>query len=163
MTEPSSRQPDAGASDVSDTDIGTVTDTGTGTTGTPPPEATPFERLGGERGVRALVERFYDLMDLEPAAAGIRVLHPPTLDGSRDKLFWFLCGWLGGPNHYTDRFGHPRLRARHLPFAIGIAERDQWLGCMVQAMAELSVEPVLAQRLAESFFGTADWMRNQGG
>ena len=161
MTEPSSRQPEAGANNVSDT--GTGSGTGTGTTGTPLPEASPFERLGGERGVRILVDRFYDLMDLEPAAAGIRALHPPTLDGSRDKLFWFLCGWLGGPNHYTDRFGHPRLRARHLPYAIGIAERDQWLGCMVQAMAEQSVEPVLAQRLAESFFGTADWMRNQGG
>ena len=146
MSEPSNCNPDA--EDKADT---------------APPETTPFERLGGEHGVRALVGRFYDLMDLEPAAAGIRALHPPGLDGSRDKLFWFLCGWLGGPNHYTDRFGHPRLRARHLPYAIGIAERDQWLGCMVQAMAEQSVEPVLAQRLAESFFGTADWMRNQGG
>ena len=165
MTEPASRRPDADANNVSDTDTDTDidTDTDTGPTGTPPPEASPFERLGGERGVRILVDRFYDLMDLEPAAAGIRALHPPTLDGSRDKLFWFLCGWLGGPNHYTDRFGHPRLRARHLPYAIGIAERDQWLGCMVQAMAEQSVEPVLAQRLTESFFGTADWMRNLGG
>jgi truncated hemoglobin YjbI len=86
--------------------------------------------------VRALVDRFYDLMDLEPAYAGIRALHPPTLDGSRDKLFWFLCGWLGGPNHYIERFGHPRLRARHLPYAIGIAERDQWMACMLQAMGE---------------------------
>jgi hemoglobin len=130
---------------------------------TAPTGPTPFDRLGGEAAVRALVERFYDLMDLEPAAAGIRALHPPTLDGSRDKLFWFLCGWLGGPNHYVERFGHPRLRARHLPYVIGIAERDQWLGCMVQAMAERQVDPTLAQRLAESFFGTADWMRNQGG
>ncbi|MDH4392393.1 MAG: group II truncated hemoglobin [Aquabacterium sp.] len=123
----------------------------------------PFDRMGGEPGVRALVDRFYDLMDLEPALAGIRALHPDTLDGSRDKLHWFLCGWLGGPNHYTDRFGHPRLRARHLPYAIGIAERDQWLACMAQAMAEQVVDPALAQRLAESFFGTADWMRNKGG
>ena len=127
------------------------------------PARTPFDQLGGEPAVRALVDRFYDLMDLEPAAAGIRRLHPPSLDGSRDKLFWFLCGWLGGPNHYIERFGHPRLRARHLPFAIGIRERDQWLACMGQAMAELGVEPGLADRLAESFFGTADWMRNQGG
>ena len=86
--------------------------------------ATPFARLGGEPGVRVLVDRFYDLMDLEPAYAGIRALHPPTLEGSRDKLHWFLCGWLGGPNLYIERFGHPRLRARHLPYAIGIAERD---------------------------------------
>ena len=58
--------------------------------------ATPFERLGGEAGVRQLVDRFYDLMDLEPVYAGIRALHPSELDGSRDKLFWFLCGWLAG-------------------------------------------------------------------
>ncbi len=121
----------------------------------------PFERLGGEPGVRALVDRFYDLMDLEPAYAGIRALHPSTLEGSRDKLFWFLCGWLGGPNHYIDRFGHPRLRARHLPYAIGRGERDQWMACMIQAMGETGVDPALADRLAESFFGTADWMINR--
>lgn len=123
--------------------------------------AAPFERVGGEAGVRALVDRFYDLMELDPAFAELRALHPNSLAGSRDKLFWFLCGWLGGPQHYTDRFGHPMLRARHLPFSIGIKERDQWLACMQQAMAELQVEPALARRLAESFFGTADWMRNR--
>jgi hemoglobin len=124
---------------------------------------TPFERLGGEPGVRALVDRFYDLMDLEPAYAGIRGLHPPTLEGSRDKLFWFLCGWLGGPDHYIERFGHPMLRARHLPYAIGGAERDQWMACMTQAMTETGIDPALAQQLGQSFFGTADWMRNRPG
>lgn len=124
---------------------------------------TPYEALGGDAGVRTLVDRFYDLMDLEPAYTGIRRLHPPALDGSRDKLHWFLSGWLGGPDLYQQRFGHPRLRARHLPYAIGIAERDQWLACMGQAMAECGVDPALAERLAQSFFGTADWMRNQGG
>ncbi len=126
-----------------------------------PAPPTPFERLGGEHGVRALVDRFYDLMDLEPAYAGIRRLHPTTLDGSREKLFWFLCGWLGGPNHYIERFGHPRLRARHLPYAIGLAERDQWMACMMSAMQEEGVEAALAERLTEAFFGTADWMRNR--
>ena len=125
--------------------------------------AKPFDRLGGEAGVRALVDRFYDLMDLEPVYAGIRALHPTELDSSRDKLHWFLCGWLGGPNLYIDRFGHPRLRARHLPYAIGIAERDQWMACRMQAMADEGVDESLAQRLAEAFFGTADWMRNKGG
>ena len=126
-----------------------------------PAGPTPFERLAGEAGVRTLVDRFYDLMDLEPQYAGIRRLHPSALEGSRDKLFWFLCGWLGGPNHYIERFGHPRLRARHLPYAIGIAERDQWMACMMQAMQEHAVDEALAARLAESFFGTADWMRNK--
>ena len=124
---------------------------------------TPFDRLGREPGVRALVDRFYDLMELEPAFAGIRALHPSELEGSRDKLHWFLCGWLGGPNLYIERFGHPRLRARHLPYAIGIAERDQWMACMMQAMQDQGVDDTLAQRLTEAFFGTADWMRNKGG
>lgn len=124
---------------------------------------TAFDALGGESAVRALVDRFYDLMDLEADYAGIRALHPPELDTSRDKLFWFLCGWLGGPSHYIERFGHPRLRARHLPFSIGISERDQWLACMAQAMRELDIDPALSDRLAEAFHGTADWMRNRSG
>jgi hemoglobin len=129
----------------------------------PAPGPTPFERLGGETGVRALVDRFYDLMDLEPAFAGLRALHPGELDGSRDKLFWFLCGWLGGPDHYQQRFGHPRLRARHLPYAIGIAERDQWMACMALAVQDRGVDEHLAARLLQALSGTADWMRNKGG
>ena len=125
--------------------------------------ATPFERLGGEPAVRALVERFYDLMDLEPGYAAVRGTHGSTLDDARQKLFWFLCGWLGGPDHYVERFGHPRLRMRHLPFSIGIQERDEWLACMDQAMHETGVDPALRERLNRSFFQTADWMRNRGG
>ena len=129
-----------------------------------PPEAvTPFQRIGGEPAVHALVERFYDLMDLEPAYAALRAVHGSTLDDARKKLYWFLCGWLGGPNLYIERFGHPRLRARHLPFAIGILERDQWLACMDQAMRETGVDEALRARLNQSFFQTADWMRNQPG
>ena len=124
--------------------------------------ATAFEWLGGESAVRTLVDRFYDLMDLDAAYRALRALHPAQLDGSRDKLFWFLCGWLGGPQHYVERFGHPMLRARHLPYSIGIAERDQWMACMKQAMGETGVDAALAERLAESFFNTADWMRNRG-
>ena len=129
----------------------------------PPPGPTPFEQLGGEAGVRALVDRFYDLMELEPDWAELRAMHPTDLSGSRDKLFWFLCGWLGGPNHYIERFGHPRLRARHLPYPIGIRERDQWLSCMHTAMAQLQIPEALADRLSAGFIGTADWMRNKGG
>jgi hemoglobin len=117
--------------------------------------------VGGEAGVRRLVDRFYDLMDIEPGYAELRALHPSTLDGSRDKLHWYLCGWLGGPQHYIERFGHPRLRARHLPFAIGLLERDQWLACMRQAMRESKLDSGLEQRLDEAFFNTADWMRNR--
>ena len=127
-----------------------------------PPFETPFEWMGGEDRIRALVERFYDLMDLEPRYAELRASHGPALDSARQKLFWFLCGWMGGPQHYTERFGHPRLRMRHMPFSIGIAERDQWLACMDQAMQELAVDPELRRRLNGSFFQTADWMRNRG-
>jgi hemoglobin len=122
---------------------------------------TLFDRLGGEAGIRRLVDRFYDLMDLEPQYAGIRALHPSSLEGSRDKLFWFLCGWSGGPDHFVQRFGHPRLRARHLPYAIGIAERDQWMSCMVSAMEEVGVDEDLRPRLTQALFNTADWMRNR--
>jgi hemoglobin len=126
-------------------------------------EQTPsaFDLLGGEAAVRALVDRFYDLMDLEPQFAGLRALHPQDLEGSRDKLHWFLCGWLGGPNHYIERFGHPMLRARHLPYAIGNSERDQWMACMLLAMEDLAVPEPLAGRLAQALHGTADWMRNR--
>ena len=122
---------------------------------------TPFATLRGEATVRALVDRFYDLMELEPAYAELRAVHGTTLDDARQKLFWFLCGWLGGPQHYTERFGHPRLRARHMPFKVGLVERDQWLACMDQAMRETEVPAALQTQLSKAFFQTADWMRNQ--
>ena len=125
-----------------------------------PDAPTPYEQLGGEDGIRRLVDRFYDLMDLEPAYRELRAAHGDSLQSAREKLFWFLCGWLGGPDHYVSRFGHPRLRMRHMPFAIGIQERDQWLACMDQAMGETAVDAELRRRLKNSFFQTADWMRN---
>jgi hemoglobin len=128
-------------------------------------EHTPtlFDIIGGEARLRQLVDRFYDLMELEPEFSGLRALHPSSLEGSRDKLFWFLCGWSGGPDHYIERFGHPRLRARHLPFAIASNERDQWLRCMALAMHEIGMDEALQERLLHSFFQTADWMRNRHG
>ncbi len=124
------------------------------------PLDTPFAWIGGEERVKALVERFYDLMGLEPGYAALRAAHGSDLVRARQHLFWFLCGWLGGPQHYTERFGHPKLRMRHVPFVIGIKERDQWLACMDQAMGETGVPADLRSRLRESFFQTADWMRN---
>lgn len=124
-------------------------------------QVSPFLQLGGETTVRTLVDRFYDLMDLEPGYRELRATHGTTLDDARDKLFWFLCGWLGGPDYFVQRFGHPRLKARHLPFKIGILERNQWLACMDQAMGDVQVDAVLRERLRASFFQTADWMRNQ--
>ncbi len=127
---------------------------------------TPFEWIGGEPQVKALVDRFYDLMDLEPNYSALRAAHPGPLDNARQRLFWFLCGWLGGPQHYTERVGQPMLKMRHMPEqtgggAIGIQERDQWLACMDQAMVETGVDDALRTRLNASFFQTADWMRNR--
>jgi len=125
-----------------------------------PHSQTAFELIGGEAALKTMVERFYDLMDLEPGYAALRAVHGPSLERAREKTYLFLCGWMGGPQHYVERFGHPRLRMRHLPFKIGILERDQWLACMHQAMGDVGVEEALKQRLLESFFQTADWMRN---
>ena len=124
-------------------------------------ELSPYERLGGEQAVRKLVDRFYDLMDSLPEAGQIRALHPEDLTGSRDKLFKFLSGWLGGPQLYVAEYGHPRLRARHLPFPIGDAERDAWLRCMEQALAETEMDELLRSHLLQSLRNTADHMRNR--
>lgn len=120
-----------------------------------------FEHVGGEAGVRKLVDRFYDLMDALPEARDIRALHPPALDSSRDKLFWFLVGWLGGPPLYIERFGHPRLRARHLPFAIGGRERDQWMTCMTRAIDEQIADAGVRAVLVGALGPLADHMRNR--
>lgn len=124
-------------------------------------EMTHYDRLGGEAGVRALVDSFYRLMDTLPEAAPIRAMHPKDLNGSKEKLFLFLTGWLGGPPLYTEKYGHPRLRARHLPFAIGEAERDQWILCMRRALEEIGVEEDLRKILDAALFRTADFMRNR--
>lgn len=125
--------------------------------------ATTYEIIGGEEAVGRLCDRFYQLMDTVPQFAGIRALHPADLKHSRDKLFMFLSGWMGGPDLFVEKFGHPRLRARHMPFAIASAERDQWVACMVLAMEEIGIEEAVRKKLLENFFNTADFMRNTPG
>ncbi len=126
-------------------------------------QTTTYELLGGEAGIGRLCDRFYQLMDTVPQFQGIRAMHPADLKGSRDKLFMFLSGWTGGPDLFVEKFGHPRLRARHMPFAIGTGERDQWVACMVLAMEDVGIEEGLRQKLLENFFNTADFMRNRPG
>jgi hemoglobin len=121
----------------------------------------PYQLIGGDAKVRELVERFYDLMELEPNYRRLREVHGSSLESAREKLYLFLSGWLGGPSLYADRFGHPMLRARHLPFSIGNEERDQWMACMMQAMQETEVPQELRQALGTAFQKTADWMRNR--
>src|SRR2546426_12469484 len=124
---------------------------------------THYETIGGEEKIRALVDRFYDIMDSSPEAAGIRALHPADLTESRNKLYWFLTGWMGGPPLYIERFGHPQLRARHLPFPIGESERDQWLMCMNRALEEVVESALTRVQIARSFAQLADFMRNKEG
>lgn len=122
---------------------------------------TPFELIGGAAGVRQLVDRFYDVMDTAPEGADIRAMHPERLDTSREKLFLFLTGWLGGPPLYTERHGPPMLRARHLPFPIGEAESDAWIWCMEQALAEQQMPEELRDFLRDRFRTMANHMRNR--
>lgn len=123
--------------------------------------STPYEQIGGEIAVRQLVDDFYDVMDTAPDAKDVRALHAASLKVSREKLFMFLTGWLGGPPIYTDRYGHPMLRARHLPFAIAERERDQWLWCMEHALAKHAMPDDLKQFLRSRFHQLADHMRNR--
>lgn len=119
-----------------------------------------YQRIGGEEKVRALVQRFYQLMDELPEAYGIRKMHAADLQGANDKLFKFLSGWMGGPQLFVNEYGHPMLRRRHLPFAIGDAERDQWLLCMNQALSEVVENAAFREELSVAFAKVADHMRN---
>ena len=126
-------------------------------------QSTTYEKIGGEATVGKLADRFYELMDSVPQFAELRAMHPESLQGSRDKLFMFLSGWFGGPDLFVQEYGHPRLRARHMPFAIGTLERDQWVACMVLAMEDVGIEEDVRKVLLNNFFNTADFMRNKEG
>ena len=121
---------------------------------------TPYDRIGGESALRALTTRFYQLMDTLPEAQDIRAMHPADLAPSEEKLYLFLSGWLGGPSLYIERYGHPFLRKRHLPFCIASPERDAWMLCMRLAMQEIVTDEHLRTSLDEAFTGMADHMRN---
>jgi hemoglobin len=125
-------------------------------------EPTFYDRLGGEEAVRALVDRFYDAMDRREDAVAIRAMHAKSLASSRQKLFMFLSGWLGGPSLYIEKYGHPRLRMRHFPFPIDQAAADAWIRCMDEALEGVEDEP-LRDFLAQRFRQVADHMRNREG
>lgn len=123
-------------------------------------ENTPYALLGGEDGVRRLTRRFYELMDTLPEAWDVRRLHPDDLRNSEQKLFMYLSGWLGGPDLFVASFGHPRLRARHLPFSIDSRARDQWMLCMRLAAEEFILDTPLRDRLLGALASLADHMCN---
>lgn len=125
-------------------------------------QKSPYELMGGEEVLRSLVDRFYFYMDILPEASGIRAIHQKNLADARLKLFKFLSGWLGGPDLYIQEFGHPRLRMRHFPFAIGSAERDQWMLCMNKALDEMQMNDEFRNNLRQALHQLATNMINQG-
>lgn len=122
---------------------------------------TLYERIGGEEKLRRLVQSFYKHMDQLNEAKQVRDMHAPSLEGAEEKLFMFLSGWMGGPSLFIEKYGHPRLRMRHMPFAIGESARDQWMLCMQHALDEVVEDPVLSDELLQALYGVADFMRNQ--
>lgn len=122
---------------------------------------TLYATVGGEVAVKHLVERFYTHMDTLPEAAAVRAMHAADLTTARTHLEWFLTGWLGGPQLYIERRGHPRLRARHLPFAIDAAASAAWMLCMQKALAE-TVTPEVEAVLEPALRRLAGHMVNQG-
>ncbi len=95
-----------------------------------------FQAAGGVAGIRQLVDDFYDLMEGLPEAQEIRAMHPAALTQSRDKLARFLCGWLGGPKLYREKYGPIRIPSAHAHLNIGTKQRDAWLSCMQQALEQ---------------------------
>lgn len=126
-------------------------------------EQTVYARLGGASALRQLVNRFYELMDELPEAYTVRQIHPENLAGSAESLFEFLSGWFGGPPLYSNRKGHPRLRMRHAPYAVGPVERDEWMLCMRLALTEQVEDVGLRDALIEAFQKMADHMINTDG
>jgi hemoglobin len=125
------------------------------------PEKTPYDLIGGEKAIWSLVDRFYFYMDTLPEAAGIRRIHAASLAGAKTKLFKFLSGWLGGPDLFVREFGHPRLRMRHFPFPIGVAQRNQWMLCMTKALQEMPMDDALRGHLHTALDTLATHMINR--
>jgi hemoglobin len=123
--------------------------------------ATIYERIGGEAGVRRLTGRFYALMDELPEAAACRAIHPPSLEGSEQKLFEFLTGWFGGPQLFVERRGAPMLRQRHMIAAIGAEETEGWLLCFRRALAETISDADIRDAVLPQVEKLAHHMRNR--
>ncbi len=127
----------------------------------PSPEQTPYQMVGGEAAVRRIANRFYDIMERDPAAAELLAIHPQPMDKIREKFFEFLSGWMGGPSLFEEKYGHPRLRARHLPFTVDEKLRDQWMHCMNRTLDEEVDNPVLREGLRQALAQLATHMINQ--
>ena len=104
-----------------------------------------YQSFGGATGIRTLTDRFYDLMELEPQYRALRQMHGEDMTLIREKLYEFFSGWLGGTATFCRKIRHPQLRARHMPFAVNVQVRNEWIACFAQAMSELDIDKVLAE------------------
>jgi len=122
--------------------------------------STPYEAIGGEETVKLIANRFYDIMEQDPMAEELLAIHPQPMDRIRHVFFLYLTMWLGGPNEFEKQFGHPRLRARHLGFAVTPALKRQWMYCMRKAMLQSVHDIALAEKLLEALDQLAEHMIN---
>lgn len=118
-----------------------------------------FQAAGGVEGLRRLVVDFYRMMDTLPEAATIRAMHPSDLSSSADKLHRFLCGWLGGPKLYREKYGSIHIPSAHAHLAIGERERDAWLLCMERALAQQDYPQEFRDYLLRALFHPAEASR----
>ena len=119
---------------------------------------TPYEEIGGDARVRALVDTFYDIVDAESPV--LRAMLPADMSISRQKLYEFLSGWMGGPQLYFERRGHPRLRLRHTPFPIDTHAAEEWIRCMSQALTAVDAPDSIRSYLERELGNTARGLRN---
>jgi len=119
---------------------------------------TPYEELGGDPEVRRLVERFYDIV--EETSPVLTAMLPADTRVSRQKLYEFLSGWMGGPPLYWERRGHPALRMRHAPFTIDRFAAEEWARCMAEAITDTVSEPALAGFLSTELGTVALQLQN---
>ena len=122
--------------------------------------ASPFDLIGGEAEVRRFVDRFYDLMDSDPAYAALRALHAPDLGPMRASLAGFLVAWLGGPRRWFEERPGACIMSAHRKFAISRDIAGQWTHAMTRALADSQVDASLAARMAEAFTAMSNGMVN---
>jgi hemoglobin len=119
-----------------------------------------YQLIGGEATARAISKRFYDIMESDPQAKELFAIHKNDMSIIREKFFEFLSGWLGGPALFEQKYGHPRLRARHLPFPVTEQLRDQWMYCMNKALDENIDNKVIRRQISAAFSQLATHMIN---
>jgi hemoglobin len=125
-------------------------------------KASPYDMIGGGDVVRQIVNRFYDIMDTAPDAAGIRAMHGRDLSPMRERLFEFLSGWLGGPPLYFQQPNHKCIMSAHRPYTIGAPERDQWMLCIRRAMADCGVSQEVRTLLDPAFLRMCEAFSSRG-